>query len=62
MLICTMLMIEMIMTMITKIIMITMISKRKKKRGVGEGSFFLTDLSMSNKKTTKIGSTYRSYL
>ena len=46
MLICTMLMIEMIMTMITKIIMITMISKRKKKRGVGEGSFFLTAISL----------------
>ena len=36
--------------------------EKKKKGGVGEGSFFLTDLSMSNRKTTKIGSTYRSYL
>ena len=48
-----MLMIFMIMMMITKIIMITMRSKRK-KGGVGEGSFFLTDLSISNRKQLKL--------
>ena len=49
-----MLMIFMIMMMITKIIMITMRSKRKKGGGVGEGSFFLTDLSISNRKQLKL--------
>ena len=47
-----MLMIFMIMMMITKIIMITIRSKRK-KGGVGEGSF-LTDLSISNRKQLKL--------
>ena len=59
MLICTMLMIEVIIMMITRIIMMTMRSKRKKTGGVGEGSFFCTDLSMSKRKTTETGSTYR---
>ena len=48
-----MMLIFMIMMMITKIIMITMRSKRK-KGGVGEGSFFLTDLSISNRKQLKL--------
>ena len=42
-----MLMIFMIMMMLTKIIM-------RKKGGVGEGSFFLTDLSISNGKQLKL--------
>ena len=33
--------------------------EKKKDGGVGEGSFFFTDLSMSKRKTTETGSTYR---
>ena len=59
MLICTMLIIEVIIMMITRIIMMTMRSKSKKGGGLGERSFFFTDLSISKRKTTETGSTYR---
>ena len=35
------------------------VEKKKDGGGVGEGSFFCTDLSMSKRKTTETGSTYR---